>query len=189
MTARIRGKRLYRRSARLYFIGPATRNEALFADRMFRPGRDQTDRSYHCSRRSDGQVAQRTAVRGALIMMMKHHSCRERQYQHDQQGGNDDSPNPRAISHCQVNPLSFNFFDTAFLTAPMGKYKERKCIYYTTHEADLNRMGILLGDRSADRRSPEGVLSGRTISGWAEHSSCTQTGSRLLSLTQMGAEY
>ena len=34
-------------------------------------------------------------------MMVTYHSRRERQYEHDQQGGNDDTPDSRRVSHCE----------------------------------------------------------------------------------------
>lgn len=46
-------------------------------------------------------MAQSAVGRGALVMMVTHHSHRERHYQHDQQGGNDDTPDSRGFGHCQ----------------------------------------------------------------------------------------
>ena len=88
-------ERLYRRSAGRLFIGPATRSEAILPDRVFRRGQDQSDRSNPCRWGRDGQVAQHAVARGALVVMVTHDSDRDRQYQRDQQDGNDETPDSR----------------------------------------------------------------------------------------------
>lgn len=90
---------LYRRGAGRLFIDPALRNEAILPDHAFRGGRDQSDGSDHCRRGRNDHVAQRAVSRRALVMMVPYHSHRDRQYQHDQQDGNDDTPDSRWVMH------------------------------------------------------------------------------------------